>query len=171
MRRLTNQKVLAQCRQQMEIRPFRVACGEFIGQRDAEWEELVGLNFALVPPGFRWTEGIYAVWLDGDSMWPRIVDKTWGIIHPKGADEEGRIVLVEEQNPSGERYTLKKFHRRDDGDVELLSLNRGHPPIPLTRDGSYQIRGWFVGSVSKIERVEQPHYPFAEYDETAPEVD
>lgn len=171
-RSFKNQKLLAQLRQEMEIKPFRVACGEFIGERNAEWDELEGLGFALVPPGIRWTKDMFAAPLRGSSMEPKIFDRSWGVFYRATADDpEGRIVLVEEQIPFGERYTLKKFHRRESGDAELISFNRNHPPIHLKKDGPYEICGWFVGSVSTIERVEHPHYPFAEYDETAPDVD
>jgi hypothetical protein len=43
--------------------------------------------------------------------------------------------------------------------IDLFPLNRsGHSPIHLKKDGDYQICGWYIGRVPKIQRVEKMGY-------------
>lgn len=77
-------------------------------------------------------------------------------------------MLVEDQSRIGvDRYTLKKYHSRKvysaDGswmhdEIVLLPLNPAHSPIRLENEGNYRICGWFVGSVSHIQRIEPLGY-------------
>ena len=83
---------------------------------------------------------------------------------------QDRIVLVEDRSKIGvHRYTLKKYHSRKidspdgswvHGEILLLPLNSGHSPIRLESGGTYRICGWFVGSVSRIQCIEQPRYRY-----------
>ena len=45
-------------------------------------------------------------------------------------------------------------------EILLLPLNSGHSPIRLESGGTYRICGWFVGSVSRIQCIEQPRYRY-----------
>ena len=163
------QSVVRSCRE-MEVMPFRVACGEFIGSSDVAKEELEQAGFALVPEGFPYQPGMFAVHARGTSMQPRVNDKDWCIFFRDiGGTRQNRIVLVEEIDPTGlERYTLKKY-RSDvehlpDGTwthraITLWPLNGSqHLAIPLDGNGDYHIRGWFVGCVRHIQRVEKYQY-------------
>jgi hypothetical protein len=158
------------CRE-MEVKGFRIACGEFIGVSDVDGEELEKPGTALVPQGIPWAEGMFAARGRGTSMEPKISDGTWCLFHPDVVGtRQDRIVLVEDQNKIGvHRYTLKKYRSRkidspDDTwvheEIVLLPLNPGHSPIRLESEGTYRICGWFVGTVSRIQRIEQPRYRY-----------
>src|ERR1017187_2030397 len=135
----------AQLRPRIEIKPFRVACGEFISTSDVERQELKTAGFALVPDGIRFRKGMFAVQARGTSMQPRIDDGDWCIFVPDpGGTRNYRLVLVEDRNKSGvERYTLKKYRskidQRSDGtwvhsEIAMWPLNVfEHAPIPLDR--------------------------------------
>jgi hypothetical protein len=65
--------VVAQRRHEMEIKDFRIACGEFIGVSDMDKEELVKPGVALVPPGIPYAEGMYVARAWGGSMEPSVL--------------------------------------------------------------------------------------------------
>jgi hypothetical protein len=81
---------------------------------------------------------------------------------------------VEDQSSIGlDRYTLKKYSSRKvdspDGtwvheEIRLLALNRSHAPIRLQPEGSYRVRGWFVGAVPRIQRIKPPRYRYVAED-------
>jgi hypothetical protein len=160
-------------RREMEVKGFRVACGEFISNSEldrAEWEKP---GVALIPDGIGYEEGIFTARAWGKSMDPRVADGQWPVFHPNAVGtRQDRIVLVEEQGKfASDRYALKKYHSIKvelPGDtwahvqVFLLSLNRAHPPIRLDDSGMYRICGWHVGTVSEIHRIERLHYRDAE---------
>src|SRR6266853_4379494 len=143
MRWLRNQKLgPAQRRHEMEVKAFRIACGEFIGVSDVAREELERPGMALVPQGISYAEGMFAARARGSSMEPKIDDGTWCLFHPNVVGtRQDRIVLVEDQSKiGGDRYTLKKYHSRkihsSDGtwiheEILLLPLNREHAPLRL----------------------------------------
>ena len=152
-----------------EIKRFRVACGDFIGLSDVSREEWEIPGTALVPNDIPFKEGTFAVRARGISMQPLIRDGWWCFFHPDVVgSREDRIVLVEDRRDiGGPRYTLKKYHSEkaysEDGtwhheEIRLLSLNRSHPPIRLDQNGDYKIRGWFVGAVPQIGRVNPLRY-------------
>jgi len=162
-------------RREMEIKEFRVACGEFIGLSDVGWNEWEKAGKALVPLGVSWTEGIFAARARGNSMEPKIRDRAWCLFHPNVVGtRQHRIVLVEDLNKSGiDRYTLKKYLSRKidfrDGtwaheEIRLLPLNPGFSPIHLKNEGTYRICGWFVGAVSRIRRVKAFRYRYVPVD-------
>lgn len=162
---------LAQRRREMEIKGFRIACGEFISITEVDKETLEEPGMALVPPGVPYTEGMFAARGLGGSMEPKILDGTWCLFHPDVVGtRQDRIVLVEDRSKIGvDRYTLKKYHSRriysPDGtwvhdEILLLPLNSGHSPIRLENHGTYRICGWLVGQVSRIQRVKQARYRY-----------
>jgi phage repressor protein C with HTH and peptisase S24 domain len=166
----------AQICHEMEIKRFRIACGEFIGVSDVDREELEKPGVALVPKGFRYDEGMFAAHARGNSMEPKIAHGTWCLFHTDVVGtRQDRIVLVEDRGETGgERYTLKKYHSLkryfqdgtwDHEGILLLSLNSQHAPIRLKEDGCYNICGWYVGNVPQIQRVEQPRYQVVPEDE------
>jgi uncharacterized protein len=162
----------AQLRPLIEIKAFRVACGEFISTSDLEKQELEIAGFAPLPDGVRFRKGMFAVRARGTSMQPRIDDGDWCIFVPDpGGTRNNRLVLVEDRNKSGvERYTLKRYRskidHRPDGtwvhsEITLWPLNAlDHAPIPLDAHGNYDISGWFVGRVRQISRVEEYRYEY-----------
>ena len=99
---------------EMEIKEFRVACGEFIGVGDMSRKERERPGWALVPNGVPWAVGMFAVRSRGDSMEPKIQDRMWCLFHPDVVGtRQHRLVLVEDQVESGlERYTLKKYESK-----------------------------------------------------------
>jgi hypothetical protein len=148
----------------MEIKEFRVACGEFVGLSDMSRKEWEKPGRALVPDGFPWAAEMFAVRGRGGSMEPKILNRMWCLFHPNVVGtRQHRFVLVEDQRKSGiDRYTLKKYFSRkiysSDGrweheEIRLLPLNPGFSAIPLENDGIYRICGWFVGAISRIRRV------------------
>jgi len=155
----------------MEIKEFRIACGEFVGLGDigrTEWEKP---GWALVPYGTLWSEGMFAARARGRSMEPKIRNRMWCLFHPDVVGtRQHRVVLVEDRRKSGiDRYTLKKYFSRKtyglDGtweheEIWLLPLNPGYSPIRLENDGVYRICGWFVGAVSRIHRIQAMCYPY-----------
>ncbi len=161
----------AQCRHEMEIKSFPVARGPFIGVSDVDRDELEKPGTALVPQGIPYARGIFTARARGSSMEPKISDGAWCIFHPDVVGtRQDRIVLVEDQGRIGvDRYTLKKYHSQKvpaadgswmHGEIVLLPLNSAHSPIRLENDGNYRICGWFVGSVSHIQRVEPFGYQY-----------
>src|SRR5260370_39422596 len=104
----------AQPRREMEVKSFRIACGEFIGVSDVDREELEKPGMALVPQGIPAAAGMFAARSRGSSMEPRIRNATWCLFHTNVVGtRQDRIVLVEDQsNIGGDRYTLKKDHSR-----------------------------------------------------------
>ena len=162
----------ARLRPLIEIKAFRVACGEFISISDVEKQELEVAGWAPVPDGIRFREGMFAVRARGPSMQPEIDDGDWCIFVPDpGGTRNNRLVLVEDRSRSGvERYTLKRYHsekeQRSDGtwrhsEITLWPLNAlDHAPIPLDAHGNYDIGGWFVGRVRQISRIEEYRYEY-----------
>jgi phage repressor protein C with HTH and peptisase S24 domain len=159
----------------MEVKDFRVACGEFIDVSDLEGEELEKPGTAIVPAEIPWATGMFTVRGRGGSMEPRISNGAWCVFHDNVVGtRQNRVVLVEDLSQPGQtRYTLKKYQSNKiyspDGawiheQIWLLSLNPDYPPIRLREDGNYRIRGWFVGSVSAITRVETARYEQAEWE-------
>jgi hypothetical protein len=158
-------------RREMEIKEFRVACGEFAGLSDMVRKEWEMPGNASIPSGIPWVANMFAARACGSSMEPRVRHRMWCFFHPDvvGARQD-RIVLVEDQNKiGGDRYTLKKFHSGKiysiDGtwkhsEIVLYPLNPAHAPIHLESDGQYRIRGWFVGAVSRIHRVKPFRYRY-----------
>ena len=154
----------------MEVKAFRVACGEFISNSDLYAQEWEKAGFAAVPDGIRYRKGMFAVHATGTSMMPRIEDGDWCIFVPDlGGTRYDRVVLVEDRSKIGvERYTLKKYRskivRLKDGtwvhlEITLWPLNASeHSPIHLNANGDYAIRGWFVYRVRQISRMED--YPY-----------
>ena len=162
-------------RREMEIKEFRVACGEAVGLGDISREEWERPGKALVPPGTSWSEGMFAARARGMSMEPRIRDRMWCLFHPDVVgSRQHRLVLVEDRRKSGiDRYTLKKYFSRKiylpDGtwkheEIWLLPLNPEYPRIRLEDDGVYRICGWFVAAVSRIHRVKQIRYRYIPVD-------
>jgi phage repressor protein C with HTH and peptisase S24 domain len=172
VRRFRNQMFgTTQSRREMEVKGFRIACGEFIGVSDVREEELEQPGMALVPQGIRYAKGMFAARSRGDSMEPKISDGMWCLFHPDVVGtRHDRFVLVEDQSKiSGDRYTLKKYHSRkmylSDGtwrhnEIFLLPSNPGHSPIRLENEETYRICGWFVDTVSQIQPVEQFQYRY-----------
>lgn len=155
----------------MEMRVEKVSCGPFSGDGDWETGGLRRPGLALVPPNIRWVEGIAAMQAKGDSMDPLVADGSWCIFYPiPDASRPDPIVLVEQQNATGSLYALKKYQwYSSDGDSEntqglLLSLNRRYAPIQLDPYENYRIRGWFVGAVPEVQRIEAPRYERIEED-------
>ena len=153
----------------MDVRAFRVACGEFIGMGDLGREEWEQPGKALVPLGIPYAEGMIAARMHGTSMEPKYRHGDWGLFHLNVVGtREDRIVLVEDQSEVGvERYTLKKYrsHKNyfpdgtwDHDEIVLLPLNPLHAPIRLKGDRTYQIIGWLVGTCSSIERVDEARF-------------
>lgn len=161
----------AQRRREIEIREFLVACGDPVDLSDVKRELWEKPGMALVPIGIPYSDGMFAVRSWGTSMEPKIRDRMWCLFHPDVVGtRQNRIVLVEDQSNIGlNRYTLKKYFSRKiespDGtwaheEILLLPLNRSHAVIPLRPDGSYRVRGWFVGAVSRIHRIKPPRYRY-----------
>ena len=97
-------------RREIEIKEFRVACGEFVGLSDMSRKEWEKPGRALVPDGFRWAADMFAVRARGGSMEPMIRNRMWCLFHPNVfGTRPHRLVLVEDRRKSGiDRYTLKK---------------------------------------------------------------
>jgi phage repressor protein C with HTH and peptisase S24 domain len=158
-------------RREMEIKEFRVACGEFVGLSDISRKDWEKPGKALVPLGASWAAGMFAARARGDSMEPVIRNRMWCLFHPDVVGtRQHRFVLVEDRSKNDiARYTLKKYFNRKinspDGtweheEIWLLSLNPAYCPIRLEDDGTYHICGWFVGAVPRISRVNQPRYRY-----------
>lgn len=153
-----------QIQREMEIKEFRIACGEFVGLGDisrAEWEKQ---GMALVLFGVAWSVGMFAARARGGSMEPKIRNRMWCLFHPEVVGtRQHRVVLVEDRRKNGiDRYTLKKYYScksySPDGtweheEVWLLPLNLGYSRIRLEKDGDYCIRGWFVRAVSRSQII------------------
>lgn len=162
----------AQLRPVIEIKAFRVACGEFISTSDVEKHELENAGYAPVPDEIHYREGMFAVRARGTSMVPRIEHGDWCIFVPDpGGTRQNRFVLVEDRNKIGvERYTLKKYRSKivelSDGtwmhvEITLWPLNASeHSPIPLNINGNYDIRGWFVDRVRYISLIQDYRYEY-----------
>jgi phage repressor protein C with HTH and peptisase S24 domain len=164
----------------MEVKDFRVACGDFIDVGDVEREQMERPGRAIVPPGVPYAERMFTVRALGESMEPRIVSGEWPIFHfDVVGSRQDRIVLVEDlSKPFQNRYTLKKYRSvkiyLPDGtwihdEIWLLSLNPGFPPIRLLPDGNYRIRGWLVGTVPQITYVDTLQYPDEDREGPAPD--
>lgn len=152
--------------QRLSNRLWRVYRRQYVGR-----EELENPGMALVPQGVPCAEGMFAARGRGSSMEPKISDGAWCLFHSDVVGtRQDRIVLVEDRSKIGvHRYTLKKYHSRKidspdgswvHGEILLLPLNSGHSPIRLESGGTYRICGWFVGSVSRIQCIEQPRYRY-----------
>src|SRR5262249_60630777 len=86
----------AQLRPLIEIKAFRVACGEFISTSDVEKQELEIAGVAPLREGVRLRKGMFAVRARGTSMQPRIDDGDWCICVPDpGGTRNNHLVLVE----------------------------------------------------------------------------
>jgi phage repressor protein C with HTH and peptisase S24 domain len=155
----------------MEVMPFRIPCGAFIGESDLDPEELEKAGWALIPKGFPISPGIFSGRLRGDSMVPRMRDGWWGLFETgRVGTRQGQIVLVEDRNGiGGNRYTLKiyrsnRVYSDDDTwrqtEILLHPLNSpGYPDIVLEEeDERYHICGWYLGCVPRIERSENYRY-------------
>ncbi len=164
----------ARIRREMDIKEFRVACGNAIGLGDISRDEWETPGTALVPDRLPWASGMFTAKARGDSMEPRICDGTWLLFHPHVVGtRRDRLVLVEDRtNPGGDRYTLKKYRSRkifnSDGtwshtEIHLVSLNPSQPDIILKEEEDHWILGWFVGAVREIHRVERPQWPDADF--------
>src|SRR5438105_11944466 len=96
----------------MQVKAFRIACGDFISESDVEKGEMEKEGTALLPEGFPLQENMYAARARGTSMEPFIKHETWVIFASQRiGTREGQIVLVEDRSKIGEdRYTLKKYH-------------------------------------------------------------
>jgi hypothetical protein len=126
-------------RREMEIKEFRVACGEFMSLSDTSRKEWEKPRRAFVPDGFPWAAEMFAVRACGRSMEPKVLDRMWCLFHPDVVGtRQHRFVLVKDRHNNGiERYTLKKYSSRkiyfSDGtwkhdEIWLLPLNPGFPP-------------------------------------------
>jgi len=146
----------------MTIKPNRVACGEFA---DIDPTERENSGTALAPEGLPFVRSMFTMRCRGSSMEPKIRDRMWCLFHPDvGGTRQDRIVLVEEPARDGlDRYTLKRYHSyriyESDGswerqEIYLMPLNSGHPPIRLEDGANHRICGWFVGAVSRIQRID-----------------
>ena len=160
-------------RREMEVKEFRVACGEFVGLSDIGRKEWERPGKALIPCGIPWAEGMFAARGRGGSMEPKIRNRVWLLFHPDVVGtRQHRIVLVEDRRKNGiDRYTLKKYFSHKiyspDGtweheEIQLLRLNPGFSAIRLENDGVYRICGWFFGavSISRIRRVKPFRYRY-----------
>jgi hypothetical protein len=67
----------AELRSLIEIKTFRVACGEFVSTAGLEAHELEIAGFAHVPDGIRFQKDMFAARARGTSMQPRIDDGDW----------------------------------------------------------------------------------------------
>jgi phage repressor protein C with HTH and peptisase S24 domain len=156
----------------MEVKGFRVACGGFVGVSDVDKGLLEKPGTALVPHGVLYAEGMFAARGFGPSMQPKIPDGAWLVFHPDvvGTRQDRYVLVVDQGEIGGDRYTLKKYHshkiywpedRWEHDRIQLLSLNPEYAPITLENNGNYLILGWYVGHVLQIERVEPIQYPVA----------
>ncbi len=138
---------------EMEVKAFRIACGEFISTSDVEQEELEKEGTAQIPKGFPRENHLFTARARGDSMEPKIENGAWCIFRPNPVGtRQDRIVLVEDQSKIGvDRYTLKKYH-------STKTHFQDGSPILLETDGDYRICGWYIGCVLQIQRVEKIRY-------------
>ena len=159
----------------MEIKEFRIACGDFIGLTDVNRNEWEKPGKAVVPGGVSWSEGMFAARARGGSMEPKIRNRTWCLFHlDVVGTRQHRIVLVEDRRKSGiDRYTLKKYFSKKvesrDGtwvheEIWLFPLNPGFSPIRLENDGTYRVCGWFVGAVSRMSHIRPFPYRYVPID-------
>jgi hypothetical protein len=145
----------ARLHREMEIKAFRIGSGH-----------PPETGSALVPKDFQYAAGMFTVIISTDSLPPDIGHAEWCIFHPDGAETwRGGIVLVEDRDRLDHgRYSLKKYYApasaasRDTRSVFLLALTGGERTIRFVDQERYQIRGWFVGAVSQIERVNEYIY-------------
>lgn len=158
-------------RREMEIKEFRVACGEFVGLSDVSRRDWEKPGKALVPHGASWAADMFAARALGDSMEPVIRNRMWCLFHTDGiGTRQHRYVLAENRSQNGiDRYTMKRYFSRKiyspDGtweheEIWLHPLNPEFSAIRLEGDGTYRICGWFVGAVSRISRVNQSRYRY-----------
>jgi hypothetical protein len=157
VRRFRNQMFgTTQSRREMEVKGFRIACGEFIGVSDVREEELEQPGMALVPQGIRYAKGMFAARSRGDSMEPKISDGMWCLFHPDVVGtRHDRFVLVEDQSKiSGDRYTLKKYHSRKmaPGDITRFSCFLRIPGTPLFASKTKRLIVFAVGLWTRFRK-------------------
>ena len=151
-------------RREMEIKEFRVACGEFAGLSDIRRKDWERTGKALVPYGASWAAGMFAARAGGDSMEPMIRNRMWCLFHRDVVGtRQHRFVLVEDRSKNGiDRYTLKKYFSRkinspegtwEHEEIWLLPMNPEFSAMRLEDEGNYRICGWFVGAHSHESAV------------------
>ena len=114
--------------------------------------------------GHRLNKNLFVVQAVGHSMEPRINDGDYCVFErytPGNAgSREGKIVLAKgitdyDDDYSG-RFTIKKYHRVSE--IELQSINSGHPIFCLEPGGEYEhntpIIGVFVGVLKSIDKTQ-----------------
>lgn len=68
----------------------------------------------------------FALYVSGDSMEPVIKNGSIVFVKPQPVAETGEIVIAE---INGSSVTCKKFHKDEDGEIELRSINPKYDPI------------------------------------------
>jgi hypothetical protein len=160
----------------MEIKPDRLACGEFAASRNLHSDDLERPGMAVVPRGISYTAGMFAMRGLGPSMEPKIPDGWWCTFDRNvTGTRQNRLVLVEDLINSG--FTLKKYRSRkvsflDDTwsheEISLHPLNRAHTPIYLDSAGRDRICGSYVDCVQEIKRIDSNRYQHLPEDELHP---
>jgi phage repressor protein C with HTH and peptisase S24 domain len=159
----------------VDVKDFRVACGEFSKVANLGREELEKAGRALIPSGFTWVKGSFVARGYGDSNEPKIKDGAWLLFAPPHAGSRDGLFLVRDTSQIGgdlyvlKKYTSKKVYQPDEtwshGNISLHSFNRAYRPIELVEDDSrYQICGRFLGAVDEIERVEEFEFEYVDID-------
>lgn len=103
----------------------------------------------VVPLGARKvTTDMFLAPIEGDSMEPLARSGDHGLFAPVSAGEDAMIVLGEMrtrgESPDGGRFVLKKWTRKKDGTIALVSLNKTYAPILLRSENDVRVIGRLV---------------------------
>lgn len=113
----------------------------------------------IAVPNRSLSQGMFAAWVTGRSMEPRIPSGSWCLFRPRPAgSREGRLLMVQvntQTDPEdGGRYTVKRYHSvkraTDDGwehqTIQLEPLNKDYQAIEISSENADDIRvvGEFV---------------------------
>jgi type I restriction enzyme R subunit len=154
--RLLSREEAEPYRRHLPVYMLDVAAGAFLANRPIGEEE----GWVEVPPSIKPTADMFAAWVRGRSMEPRIPDGSLAAFRSGvPGDREGRIVLVEladAVDPElGTSYTVKRWHSERQpaepheggwahSHVELRAINPQVTPIQLTSGDEARVLAEFV---------------------------
>jgi DNA polymerase V len=92
-------------------------------------------------------ESTYYVRAEGDSMFPDISEGDLLVVDRAAEHTNGSIVLACINN----EFCVKRFYKRPDGGVELISSNPEYGPVNLPDEGDFEIFGKVIGTIKQFK--------------------
>ncbi|MBU1741294.1 MAG: helix-turn-helix domain-containing protein [Proteobacteria bacterium] len=93
-------------------------------------------------------QNAFFVRVHGDSMAPAIEDGDLALVEPGQSPQNGKVCFATFAGETGDRL-VKRYRRKPDGAIHLISDNQGHPTIVLRPEEASEVRLYRVTWLSK----------------------